>query len=183
MSNSLKSNPLAQLCFLILFLTLIPAARAGAQSTPAAAALDVLVLSNGDTLHGTLVKELGGTVTFHTDALGDVNVPWDKIKELHAAGSYGVLEKGVKLHGRRNQGQLPMGTVEVESQAVTVHPGERRGAAAHPGQGRGVHHRPEDAGQADAPRAGILYGLERRRRRRARRWSPPRRTSTPFPER
>lgn len=130
MSISLKANPLAQICLFILLAATFPAARASAQSTPAAP--DVLVLSNGDTLHGNLVKEIGGKVTFHTDALGDVDVPWEKIKELHAAGSYGVLAKGVKLHGRKNEGQLPIGTLEMENQSVTVHPANAAAPAPIP---------------------------------------------------
>ncbi len=130
MSNILKANPLAQICLLILLAATFPAARASAQNTPAAP--DVLVLSNGDTLHGNLVKEIGGKVTFHTDALGDVDVPFEKIKELHAAGSYGVLAKGVKLHGRKNEGQLPIGTLEVENQSVTVHPANAAAPAPIP---------------------------------------------------
>src|ERR1017187_10908771 len=53
-----------------------------AQSAPAAP--DVLVLSDGDTLHGKFVNEIGGKVTFPTDSLGDVSLTWDKIKELHS---------------------------------------------------------------------------------------------------
>src|SRR3569833_834810 len=60
-------------------------------------AADVLVLSNGDTLHGKLVNSSGGKITFHSDALGDISVDWDKIKELHTSGSYAVLDKSVKL--------------------------------------------------------------------------------------
>ena len=64
-------------------------AVAAAQSAPAAPAPanpapDVLVLSNGDTLHGKLVSEMAGKVTFHSDPLGDISISWDKIKELHA---------------------------------------------------------------------------------------------------
>jgi hypothetical protein len=84
------------------------------------AAPDVLILSNGDTLHGKFVKELGGKVTFHTDSLGDVNVTWDKIKELHAAGRFAVLDKTVKLRGKKNDAQIPTGSIDATSQAVTV---------------------------------------------------------------
>ena len=55
---------------------------------------DTLVLSNGDTLHGKLVEEAGGTVTFHCDPLGDVKLTWDKIKELHAGGELRRAELG-----------------------------------------------------------------------------------------
>lgn len=109
------------LCFVFVMMISIAAARAEGPKAPEPPATDVLVLSNGDTLHGKLVKEVGGKVTFHSDALGDVDVAWDKIKELHAAGSYGVLAKGVKLHRGKNAGEIPTGTVDVENQAVTVH--------------------------------------------------------------
>ncbi len=91
-----------------------------AQGKPAAP--DVLVLSNGDTLHGKFVSEMAGKVTFHSDALGDISVSWDKIKELHATGKFGVLNSAVKPGGRKSARQIPMGPVEVVNQAVTVHP-------------------------------------------------------------
>ena len=53
----------------------------------AAAPPDVLVLVNGDTLHGKFVNAIDGKVTFHSDPLGDVNLEWDKIKELHTAAA------------------------------------------------------------------------------------------------
>jgi hypothetical protein len=82
---------------------------------------DVLVLSNGDTLHGKLVDEVGGIVTFHTDALGDVKVKWSDIHELHAHGDYAVLNSTVKLHGKEGARKVPVGPVDVAGQAVTVH--------------------------------------------------------------
>lgn len=93
-----------------------------AQTKPApAAAPDVLVLSNGDTLHGKLVSAVDGKVTFHSDPLGDVTLTWDKIKELHSAQKLAVLDKTVKLRGKKNEGQIPVGTLDVENQALTVH--------------------------------------------------------------
>jgi hypothetical protein len=123
-----KTNPLTQFCLFILLAALIPVARATAQTAPAAAAPDVLVLSDGDTLHGKLVKEAGGKVTFHTDALGDVDIPWEKIKELHTTEKFSVLEKTVKLHGKKTAAQIPTGTIDVEDAAITVH-GENAPAA------------------------------------------------------
>jgi hypothetical protein len=35
---------------------------------------DVLVLNNGDSLHGKFVKVIDGKVTFHTDAFGDMTL-------------------------------------------------------------------------------------------------------------
>ena len=103
-----------------------------AQAKPPAPppAPDVLVLSNGDTLHGKFVNEVEGKVTFHSDPLGDVAITWDKIKELHTAGKFAVLDKTVKLRGKKNEGQIPVGTLEVTDQAMTVH--TESGAAPAP---------------------------------------------------
>ena len=59
----------------------------------ATATPDVLVLSNGDTLHGKLVNAIDGKVTFHSDPLGDVTLEWDKIKELHTSGNFADLQQ------------------------------------------------------------------------------------------
>jgi Protein of unknown function, DUF481 len=83
---------------------------------------DVLVLSNGDTLHGKLISEMAGKVTFHSDPLGDVSLGWDKIKELHTSQKFAVLDDKVKVRGKKEARQIPTGTLEVANQAVTVHP-------------------------------------------------------------
>ena len=94
-----------------------------AQNTPPASpAPDVLVLSNGDTLHGKFVSSIQGTVTFHSDPLGDISLTWDKIKELHTGEKLAVIDKTVKLSGRSNKGHIPIGTVEVANKAVTIQP-------------------------------------------------------------
>ena len=82
----------------------------------------MLVLSNGDTLHGKLVKVDGGKLTFHSEALGDVDVSWDHIKEVHSTDQFGVLQKGVKLsHKKDAAAQIPTGSVDVADQAITLH--------------------------------------------------------------
>lgn len=93
-----------------------------AQAKPAAnPAPDVLVLSNGDTLHGKFVSEIGGKVTFHSDPLGDVSISWDKIKELHATEKFAVLDKNVKVRGKKAEQEIPIGSVDVTDQAIAVH--------------------------------------------------------------
>ncbi len=89
---------------------------------PASDAPDVLILLNGDTLHGKLVKEIAGAVTFHSASLGDVTIPWAQIKELHAAERFGVLEKSLKLRGKRGLAQIPSGSLDIANQAITIHP-------------------------------------------------------------
>jgi hypothetical protein len=83
---------------------------------------DVLVLSNGDTLHGKLISEIAGKVKFHTDALGDLTLGWDKIKELHTTQKFGVLEKQSKAPSSKPGEELPTGTLTVENHTVTVQP-------------------------------------------------------------
>jgi hypothetical protein len=92
-----------------------------AQNKPAAPAPDVLVLANGDTLHGKFVSSIQGTITFHSEPLGDLTLTWDKIKELHTGEKMAVIDKSVKLHGRKSEGNIPIGTVELENKAITVH--------------------------------------------------------------
>jgi hypothetical protein len=92
-----------------------------AQTKPAPDS-DVLVLSNGDTLHGKLVSETAGKVTFHTDSLGDISLGWDKIKEMHANEKFGVLSSNTHLKRGKNAVEIPNGTIDVANQAVSVHP-------------------------------------------------------------
>ena len=118
---------------LLLVIAVSAALRCMAQTKPAPnPAPDVLVLSNGDTLHGKFVNEVAGKVTFHSDPLGDVSLGWDKIKELHTTQKFAVLDKNVKLGGRKSAGLIPVGTVEVENQAVTLHPENAPAAATIP---------------------------------------------------
>lgn len=106
------------------------AAISPAQTKPADnKAPDVLVLSNGDTLHGKVVNVLNGKVSFHSEALGDLSLSWDKIKELHTAEPFAVIGKNVELRGRRSVGNVPTGTIDVENQTLTVKP---ENAAAPP---------------------------------------------------
>jgi hypothetical protein len=90
---------------------------------------DTLVLSNGDTLHGKLVQETNGTVTFHSDPLGDLTLDWDKIQSLHTAQIFAIIPKDMKKRGRREALNLPKGTVDEANGLVTVH-GENAAAIA-----------------------------------------------------
>lgn len=92
-----------------------------AQTTATTPGPDELVLVNGDTLHGKFVSEISGKVTFHSDALGDVTIDWDKIKEMHVAESFGVLDQSVKMRGKHHHEQIPTGALDVHNQEVGVH--------------------------------------------------------------
>ena len=113
--NVVQVVTLIALLACIIAIPNMASAQAQASSGP-----DVLVLANGDTLHGKLVNASGGKVTFHSDALGDVSLGWDKIKELRTSGSYAVLEKNAKIRGKNKAAQIPTGPLEVTNQSVTV---------------------------------------------------------------
>lgn len=106
---------------LLFFCSLAASARA--QDKPAGQ--DVLIFSNGDQLTGKLVQASGGKVTFKSEMAGEINVEWDKIKELRAAGKYAVLEKGFKQKKSRalNPAKIAQGTVEMKDQTISVQAG------------------------------------------------------------
>jgi hypothetical protein len=104
--------------------------RCAAEDKKADPAPDTLVLSNGDTLHGKLVQETNGTVTFHSGSLGDVKIGWDKIQSLHASGSFAVLNSQMKSRSKRTAGNLPAGVIDVANGAVAVHPASEGAAPA-----------------------------------------------------
>ena len=113
------SHRLTSIAVAMLFCALASPTLIAAQAKDAAP--DELVLSNGDTLHGKLVNEIGGKVTFHSDPLGDVTLGWDKIKELHTNGNFAVIDKNVKLRGKKISRAIPSGTIEVANQSLTLH--------------------------------------------------------------
>jgi hypothetical protein len=100
----------------ILFVTCVAMGQDKAKPDP-----DVLVLSNGDTLHGTFVSSTGGKVNFHSGPLGDISIDWKNVKELHTVGKFAVLDKTVKLRGKKNVQQIPIGNLDVAEKSVTVH--------------------------------------------------------------
>jgi hypothetical protein len=74
---------------------------------------DTITFTNGDHLTGKLVREAGGSVTFHSDIAGDVTVSWDKIKELHSSQTFAVLKKGVVQSRKLGESDIPTGTLAV----------------------------------------------------------------------
>ena len=83
---------------------------------------DVLVLSNGDTLHGKFVSEIAGKITFHTESLGNIALGWDKIKELHTTQKFAVLADHGKTQSKKAARKLPVGTLNVADQTLTLKP-------------------------------------------------------------
>ena len=82
--------------------------------------LDVLICKDGEKFVGHLVSSKDSSVTFKSDAAGQLTIDWSKIQELHSTAKFAVLPKGVKLHGSRDAGTVPQGTVAVVDQQVQV---------------------------------------------------------------
>jgi hypothetical protein len=80
---------------------------------------DVLILSNGDTLHGKLVDAVEDKVTFHSDPLGDITVSWSKVRELHSSQNFAVLAKNAEL---KRKAAVPSGAIDVANDSITLHP-------------------------------------------------------------
>ncbi|HUA61680.1 MAG TPA: DUF481 domain-containing protein [Verrucomicrobiae bacterium] len=69
---------------------------------PALAVADQVVLKNGDTLTGKIVKKDGAKLTLHSEFLGDVTMPWSAVKTIKSDDPLTVVLPG----GRAVQGKI-----------------------------------------------------------------------------
>jgi Protein of unknown function, DUF481 len=101
-----------------------PAPSDGKTKTPAKTTPppDVVVLSDGDRIFGTFVREVGGKVTFHSDILGDLVIPWEHIAEIHTQTKMAILDKNTVPRRHKLPTNLPEGTLSMANSMVTVHP-------------------------------------------------------------
>lgn len=83
---------------------------------------DVILFSNGDQLTGQFLRVVDGTVTFHSDLAGDINVPLDKVKELRSSKQFAVLYKKQKFNRKMPESNIPTGSVLIQNQTVRVNP-------------------------------------------------------------
>jgi hypothetical protein len=95
-----------------------------AQSAPAdksaAPAPDVIFFTNGDQLTGKLLREVDGSVTFHSDMAGDVTVTWDKIKSIRSSQQFAVIQQGQHVTRKTPDTDVAQGVVSVEDDQVKV---------------------------------------------------------------
>jgi hypothetical protein len=97
-------------------------AQSAAADKSAAPAPDVLVFTNGDQLTGKLLREVSGSVTFHSDMAGDVTVTWDKIKSIHSSQQFAVIQEGQHVNRKKSDAAIAQGPVEVQDSQVKVGP-------------------------------------------------------------
>jgi Protein of unknown function, DUF481 len=92
-----------------------------AQAPAAAApALDVIVFTNGDQLSGKLLREVAGSVIFHSEVAGDITVTWDKIKSIHTAQQFAVIQQGQHVTRKTADADIALGSVQVDDSQVKV---------------------------------------------------------------
>jgi hypothetical protein len=96
------------------------AAATLAAQTPPKPEPDTIILTDGEKLIGHLVRSTGSTVRFKSDVLGELNIDWSKIKELHAGGDYAVIPKNVQLKPKAGVPDVPEGSVAETDQKIAV---------------------------------------------------------------
>ncbi|HEY2038537.1 MAG TPA: DUF481 domain-containing protein [Edaphobacter sp.] len=75
---------------------------------------DVVILKNGDQLTGKIERSVGTDLTFKSDALGEVTIPMDKVKELRSSSNFVVLKKDEKINREPKQA----GTIALEDNSI-----------------------------------------------------------------
>jgi hypothetical protein len=111
---------LAALPFIAIFILFSTAGSFLAAQDKPQAQPDVVVFTNGDQLTGKFVQAIGSTVTFHSDIVGDINIDWSKIKELHTSQKMAVLDNNVKFQHHQIPASVPIGAISVANDQITV---------------------------------------------------------------
>lgn len=92
------------------------------QKKSAKVAPDVLIFTNGDRLQGKFLYAAGGKLEFQSNMLGNISVPWSKVKELHTASQLAVLPGSGVVRNGEVRGNVPIGTLSLANNTITVHP-------------------------------------------------------------
>jgi uncharacterized protein DUF481 len=114
-------NAAVRRCMPVL-LSLLLAPCVHAQSAPVAPATDVIVFTNGDQLTGKLVREVAGTVTFHSEMAGDITVKWEKIKSIHAGQPFAAIQDTQHVTRKTADADIAIGTLQVQDDQVKITP-------------------------------------------------------------
>jgi hypothetical protein len=88
--------------------------RAHAQKT------DTITFTDGEQLAGKLISVLGGNVTFHSEILGNVTVPLEKVKMLNTAQPFAAVEKNQRVTRKTAVEQIPVGSIALENNSFSV---------------------------------------------------------------
>ena len=116
---SIVSSPCLCGLLLVLVYTCVVRSASAADSGPAPRP-DVLVFSNGDRLTGQMERVANGKVYFKSGAVGELQVPWNKIKDLRAKGPFAVISTRTRVHRGRPNPQVPQGSIHMLDQQLSV---------------------------------------------------------------
>jgi hypothetical protein len=83
---------------------------------------DTITFTDGEQLSGKLINVLGGTVTFHSEVLGDVTVPLKKVKTLNTAHPFAVVEKDQHVARKTAVDKIPVGNIALKNNLLSVTP-------------------------------------------------------------
>ena len=111
------SWPIAALIYSIGSLAGAGVLRANTTPTPSG---DELLFTDGERLLGHFERSTGDSLTFKSDAVGQITVSWSKVKALKSSLPVAVVPKGVKFGRRRDTDQIPRGRISVENQKIEV---------------------------------------------------------------
>jgi hypothetical protein len=81
---------------------------------------DTITFGNGDTLTGKVGKVVYGSVSFHSDELGDLTIPLTKIKAMHTMTAFAAGSTTERLTKKNVAEQLPVGKIALENETVSV---------------------------------------------------------------
>jgi hypothetical protein len=98
--------------------TLFAAPHVFAQTSASGA--DTVVFIDGEKLIGELQSANANTVTFKSESVGEVSVPWKKIQELHSKGDFAVLLKQQKIRNQQQAKSVPEGAISATATGIEV---------------------------------------------------------------
>jgi hypothetical protein len=100
--------------FIVLVAALLPGMLEGADMP------DTLTLTGGEVFIGKLVRSGKDSLTFHSDGVGDVTVPWAKVKEFTSLRTFAVVPKGLELKAKQADGSVQRGVIHVADQQIQI---------------------------------------------------------------
>ena len=113
-----RSRGSLRLARLLIASSLLAAALprpATAQEKPPAPPPDTIIFKNGDQLTGTFERSVGDKILFKNDAIGEVSIPLDKVKELRSSSNFVIIKKDEKI----TREPKPAGTIALEDSTIT----------------------------------------------------------------
>ncbi len=102
---------------------LLSPAYAQSDQSPAKPQPDVLIFLDGERLIGQMERATDKSVTFKSDAVGEITADWSKVKELRSSQKFAVVPKNVTLRRNQDTSNIPQGVVSMSDQKLQVEPG------------------------------------------------------------